>query len=333
MRRATVTRMVRRRVFTALCGWVAVSSWLGRAHAQTTPDNPPAAATETSPAAPVSAVEAEARTRVARGHELFDAGDHKLALIEFERAYELLPSYKILFNIGQVHFELGEYARAHAALSRFLSEGGADVPPGRRASVENDLAGLAKRIATITITTNVPDVEIALGDQAPVRTPIENRIVDAGMLRIVASKQGFVNETKMVRLAGGDQQTVRFELRLASYPGPHPEAPEKSGLPPAAVVSWIATGVLGATAIGFGVGAISAQSRFERMRDEPIPGSPADAAADLRSQGNFTDALAITTDVLIVSTVVAGGVALYFTLKGHKKAPAYARALPTGFRF
>ena len=80
-------------------------------------DDVPAAppATEEPAHDPVSD---EARARIRRGLELYDEGDFRLALIELERAYQILPSYKILYNLGQVHFQLGEHARAHAALTR-----------------------------------------------------------------------------------------------------------------------------------------------------------------------------------------------------------------------
>ena len=69
-----------------------------------------------------------ARQHHRRGLELYDEGDFRLALVEFERAYSVGHNFKILFNIGQVHFQLNGYAKARLALEQYLKEGGAAVP-------------------------------------------------------------------------------------------------------------------------------------------------------------------------------------------------------------
>ena len=119
------------------------------AHADDAPSAAPAAAAEPSPQ------EQEARTRVQRGLALFDEGEYRVALVELERAYEILPSYKILYNIGQIHVQLGEYARALTTLRRYLDEGGTEIAKERRDEVEKDIAGLWTRVAKLSITINV----------------------------------------------------------------------------------------------------------------------------------------------------------------------------------
>src|SRR5690606_16554980 len=51
----------------------------------------------------------EARTRYDRGTKLYHDGAYEQALIEFERAYELAPAYRILYNIGQAAMLLRDY--------------------------------------------------------------------------------------------------------------------------------------------------------------------------------------------------------------------------------
>lgn len=46
--------------------------------------------------------EDEARVHYAQGVDLYKDGKFEQASIAFERAYEIAPSYKILWNIGQV---------------------------------------------------------------------------------------------------------------------------------------------------------------------------------------------------------------------------------------
>lgn len=261
-----------------------------------------------------SASEDEARARIARGIELYDEGDYRLALVELERAYEIQPSYKILYNIGQVHFQLGEYARAHRVLRRYLEEGGDQVPPERRAEVEKDLATLATRVATVTIQVDVPDAEIAIGDQPPARAPVRT-LVEAGALRIRVSKPGYEPQHRTVKLAGGDDVVVRVQLVKVA----REVIVTREGVPAAAVGGWILTGVLAAGAVGTGIAANAAASKFDTMRTAPISGSPEQAAADLDKQGDLADGLALTTDVLIVAAVLAGGVSLWLTLRDKPK--------------
>ena len=260
-----------------------------------------------------------------RGHELFDEAAYRLALIEFERAYALLPSWKILYNLGQVHLELGEYARAHAALRRYLAEGGTEIPADRRTAVDADLASLSKRVATLSVSANVASARVTVGRQPLGVAPLADVLVDAGEVMVEVSSPGYVSETRVLALVGGDRATAQFDLaRLEPLVVTAPQASESAsamvGTP--ALAGFITTGVLAAGALGTGIGAVAAQSRFETMRTTPIQGSPEQGSADLQRQGKLTDALAITTDVLVVSTVIVGGVSLYLALHHAKSRPA-----------
>ena len=78
--------------------------------------------------APTAAERAEAATRFKTGLDLFKDGDAQAALIEFRRAYQLAPNYQVLYNIGQVSFQLQDYPGALAALQKYLLEGGRNIP-------------------------------------------------------------------------------------------------------------------------------------------------------------------------------------------------------------
>ena len=45
----------------------------------------------------------EAKQRLKRGMELYDENNFRASLVELQRAYELAPSYRLLYNIDQVH--------------------------------------------------------------------------------------------------------------------------------------------------------------------------------------------------------------------------------------
>src|SRR5688572_17796979 len=118
-----------------------------------------------APAPAPDPVADEARARYRRGIELFDDGDYRLALVELERAYAILPNYKVLYNIAQVHFQLNEYAKARAAFERYLKEGGMEIPASRRAEVEKELETLRTRVATISVQVNVSNAEVSVNGE------------------------------------------------------------------------------------------------------------------------------------------------------------------------
>ncbi|MBX3215522.1 MAG: PEGA domain-containing protein [Labilithrix sp.] len=266
--------------------------------------------------------EDEARARVKRGLALYDEGDHRLALVELERAYEIAPSYKLLYNIAQIHIQLGEYARAQRALLKYLHDGGAAIAPERRAEVETDLATLATRVATLTVEVNVEGADVFVNDQAAGRAPLSRLSVEPGSLRIVVAKAGYESKTRAVRLAGGDDAVVHVELVPVKR---EVIVTSDSGVPTAAVVGWIVTGALAVSAVGVGIATNAAYSTFEEQRAAPIAGSAQQAAVDMDKHGDRADVLAFTTDILIGSAILAGGISLYFTIRGKPKpgTPAF----------
>src|SRR6188768_228839 len=111
-------------------------------------------APSSAPSAPVSAeVLKEAGERYARGLTLYGDGEFLLALVEFERAYQLSNNYKVLYNIGQVRIQLGRYAKAKEALEEYLKIGGTNLSPERSQAVHKDLTTLAERTASLNVVT------------------------------------------------------------------------------------------------------------------------------------------------------------------------------------
>jgi hypothetical protein len=294
------------------------------AHAQPAPTPSPAAA---------RAAKQEAATRFRKGLELYNDGDYQAALVEFRRAYDLAPSYQVLYNIGQVYFQLQDYAGALTALERYLAEGGAGVPAARRADVEKDVAKLRQRVAHLEVATSVDDAEVALDDAPIGKTPFPKPVlVSAGKHKLTATKSGRVTATKVFEIASGDTLKLSLDLPDASPPAqPPPEAPPRPATPASADATtssgslvwlgWVATGAL---AIGAGVSgglALSASSDLATQRE-----TAGTSRADLDAASSKTRTLAIVSDVLTASAVVAGGVTLYFTLKGPAKPKADASA-------
>jgi hypothetical protein len=271
---------------------------------------------DTPPAVPAALAAMTEKDRQAfahyeRGIQRYDDGEFALALVEFERAYAIRPGYRLLYNIGQVHYQLGHYAKARKAFERYLAEGKGEIHPERRAQVNSDLKALALRTAFIVVKANVAAIEVSIDDEdVTISTPGARLLVDAGNRRVVASKAGYSIARRSVSLAGGEVAVV--ELRLINL------AP-KSNVKPAntpAIVAWIGAGALAAGAIGTGVATVLADSEYDKMRRNPQDGSGKEIRSTLDRQADTVERLALVTDVLAGAAAVSGGVALYFTLRG-----------------
>lgn len=256
----------------------------------------------------------EADEHFSRGRQLFDEGDYQLALVEFNRAYELAPNYRVLFNIAQINIQLFNYAAARIAIEKFLKDGGADIPPARKAQAERDLAMLKTRTATLSVTSTPPaDVTIddASAGSAPFTQPM---LVNAGARKVTVSKPGYVSQTQTVTVAGGDARALTFTLQPVPT-DERPEGPkvqatlEKNYTP--ATIGWVTTGVLAAGAVVFGSFYLSRASDLDTYSD---PASNVTPKERDEYEASATR-MAVAADVFGILAVAAAGVSLYFTLK------------------
>ncbi|HKO94413.1 MAG TPA: PEGA domain-containing protein, partial [Polyangiaceae bacterium] len=259
---------------------------------------------------PAPSDQQQALVHYQRGIERYDDAEYDLSLVEFQRAYALRPSYQLLFNIGQVHYQLRQYAQARAALEQYLAEGRGAVGSERRAQVEQQLTSLRARTAELRIVVNVAGAEVSINDELIGVSPLTAaRFVAVGTQRVAANKAGYLSARRSIAVVGGDVASVSLTL---SEPGTDAaSAPDR--LP--ATVAWVSAGVLATGAIGTGVATVFASRRYDEMREQPLPGSPAEARGTLDEQQSFVTALATTTDVLAGASLAAAGVALYFTFR------------------
>jgi Tetratricopeptide repeat len=268
--------------------------------------------------APAAAPAGEADAHFKRGVELYKDADFSAALIEFRRAYEIDPRFQALYNIGETYDQLQDYADALKTLEKYLKDGGAQVSAGRREEVQRSIDKLRTRVANLEVTTNLPDVEIAIDDVPVGKTPLAGPIlVSAGRRRLTATRAGRPAVAQVVEIAGGD--TKKLALTLTDD-APVPEAP------PAKVPAapWVVTGVLVASAIVTGSLALVSSSSLK----SDLAVYPHADPNLISSDHSKTFGLALTTDVLIGAAVVAGAVSIYFTATAGKRKPADDKSAP-----
>lgn len=261
----------------------------------------------------------EARIRFQRGVELYKDGDYRASIIEFRRAYELVPSWRIQYNLAQACAEVQDHPCTLRALEAYLAGGGAEVPEDRRTAVEAELRRVRGRVARVHVTVNREGADVLVDEATVGKSPLaEAALVGAGRRKVSAILPSGQTQTKLVDVAGGDDLTVALEFVDA----PVVVAPVARDVPVAraeeppsrtpVVIGLVATGVLAAGTATTGILGLSAKSDFDKELDR-LPGSE-DAIAKARSR---TDTFATVTDVLGAATLVAAGVTVYLALTRH----------------
>lgn len=267
----------------------------------------------------------DAKVRFKRGTELYDEGNYRGALIEFDRAYQAIPNYRILYNIGQVELQLLEYARAQDAFSRYLKEGGSDVPAARREEVNRELERLKARVGRIAVTA-ADGAEVLVDDESVGFTPLPNSIAaNTGRHKVTVLLSGKPPQNRMVEVAGLETVTVAIAKDAPVASGS--TTPSSSGTTslvdvgvsssgPAAkpskvplVLGWVATGLVAGTAGLFAGLAFGASDDLKKQK--AMLGV---SQATLTAGAARVSSLSATADILGLVAVVGGGVSLYFTI-------------------
>ncbi len=271
----------------------------------------------------------QARAHFTRGVELFKEGDFRAALIEFQRAYDAAPNYKVLYNLGQTSLELQDYAGALKALRGYLDQGGKEVPAARRTQVEADLHKLESRVARVEVVVNVEGADVLVDDVPVARSPLhEPIVVSEGRRKITVSKAGLAPVSRVVDIAGGDRPTVNLELADShNEPAPPSPPPQQNAITTApslepepatrggpSTAFWVGLTITAAGAVGTGVLgtlALFAKSDFDAKVAQlnVTPQQVDDARSKTRAfalatdiTGGGTIAAAIATGVVAVTT-------------------------------
>jgi tetratricopeptide (TPR) repeat protein len=300
----------------------------------------PVSASAPGPAAGDTSAKQEAARRFERAIKLYEDADYTLALAEFERVYELVPDYRVLYNIGQVSMQLGRYARAFRTLKEYVARGRNELPPDRAAAVQADLTQLAGKIGRLSVKVEQAGAQVSIDGVAMGRSPLaEPLVVDAGEHRVQIELSGYVAQSQVFTLAGGDQRDASFALELAQPATPvaapievRPDASRVAPPPPQPSASshrgtwlgvgWASTGVLAIGAIVSGARGASAAGELRDLRD--TTGGATRTQLD-QAQTRARTPLLIA-DVLGGAALITGGVTLYFQLSGwsREKAPSHA---------
>lgn len=285
----------------------------------------------------------EAQQRFHRGIELYKDGDLAAAQVEFKRAYELAPSYKILYNLGQVAYQRHDYATALRTLRQYLGESDDAIPAERQHEVARDIADLQQRVGKLEIDGGEEGAEVLIDDNlkgtTPLRTPIA---VNSGLRKVDLVSRGGERRTRVIDVAGGELTRVSFpRLTLRSEPAaaapvslrrsdpakPPPVAapavpsivfapdraaarPRSSGFP---WKSWTFTGLLAGGAAATGAIAWSSKRDLDSQLSM-FPANDVEIDYDRRRARGF----ALATDGLLIGTAIMTTLSLYLTFRDQR---------------
>lgn len=174
-----------------------------------------------------------ARQHYERGLALVEQRSFDAALAEFDLAYAKSPHFAVLYNIGLCQVALGQPLPAVEALSRYLSEGAAEVPAERRSQVEAQIAALQARFAELSVTADRPGTAVVVDGREIGRTPLEKPVrLPAGLHEVSATIDGLPTASRRIELGERERRTIDFAFAPAPAASPAVPAAEPAHLPP-----------------------------------------------------------------------------------------------------
>ncbi|MFO8070294.1 MAG: PEGA domain-containing protein [Polyangia bacterium] len=253
-----------------------------------------------------------ARAQFELGIELYESGKHDEAAVAFSRAYELRPSYKILYNIAQTENERGEYVLALDAYRRYLADGGERINKRRRSNVLGEIERLEGLVGEIIVRSDVDGAHVFVDDRRVGETPLAEPIrVNLGDRELVVRLEADEIHRELVTVAGGKIVDVEVAVPTETAAVEDGSAGDSGGR----LWTWISFGAAGAAAITGGVLGGVALSQRRAIEDDCVGGH---CPAGLADDGDRVRGLSVGADVAfgVAAAAAAAGVVLFFVEPG-----------------
>lgn len=269
-------------------------------------------------AAAAPAVEPSPEARAANAHalELDAEGKFPEALAEFQRAYDLSPSFRILYNVARTARLCQDFARSLVAYRRFLEEGGADVEGSQRVIAEQQIAELSGLVGWVIVRGD-GETSVSFDDGPATPTSSEPRPMNPGAHTVHATRAGTSIDRTFTARAGA---TIDVDVTIAQ-PKVVPVAPEPFRFPSViTVVGWVTTGLFTGASVATGVAALAlAEDLSDDVYVGPATTPPPDSP--IAEKAERLDRLTTATDVLMGFAVVTGVAAITFSMIDGLSAP------------
>ncbi|HSO41002.1 MAG TPA: tetratricopeptide repeat protein [Labilithrix sp.] len=298
----------------------------------------PAAPPKTNP----SGISEEARMHFAAGVALLqDPEGEKVedAYREFQKAFEISPSPKILGNLGFCAMRLERDGEAIEAYSRYLREV-PDIDADERTQIVRDLQTLTVGVARLTIQTDKPGVRL-VDVRTPTRGeritnvygPVDGKIdigVRPGHHVITAKLADHEDAVWELDAFAASRDKYAFTMRLRVIVAPGPAAPQGSSTN---VGPWVVMGIGGAMLVGGTLTGIVALDKTSNLESK-CPNDVCPRSFDLDGERSSAKTFVRVTDVLLIggSVVTLGGLGWLLFGGGKRESepakPAARASLP-----
>ncbi len=216
---------------------------------------------------PAVAEKKGAREFFKEGVSLFKNGKYTAAAKAFENAYELKPTYKILFNIGQAYAADKKYALAIQAFEQYMVDGGDDLSDERRNEVLDEIGKLRPLVGYIGVESSDGIAVFVDGVERGI-TPLASKIMlTVGHPHTIELRRGDkVLLSRSLSVYGGLDETINYKetvepaepIKPVEVPEPQPpplKEPEEEDQPTNKLKlwGWVSVGIGAAILTGGGV--------------------------------------------------------------------------------
>jgi hypothetical protein len=148
------------------------------------------------------------------GNGLHDRGMLSEAEDVYLVAWKLKKSYDVAANLGNVEADLKHPGRAAAFLAFALREFPVGGKPSLRESLAKLLAEVRQQVGALRVQLNVPGAEVLVDGVSLGSFPLPDDVfVEPGPHRILAKAAGYRDAQATAKVAKGQAQEVRLELK------------------------------------------------------------------------------------------------------------------------
>ena len=199
----------------------------GSASASAAPSARPSAAPSGSAAASASGLALQdAGTPAAiyqrhldNGITLFQGGNYRAAVTEFQAAYDAQPKASPLINMALSYKALFDYPNAIEALKKAVSEHADTLKPEHKAAAEKEIRELEALLATVVVVIEPKHATLLLdGLELPADSAAKPMALSPGPHVLEAKLQGYQSATAKITITAGEHDR-HVELKLAPNQG------------------------------------------------------------------------------------------------------------------
>ena len=193
----------------------------------------------TTPAAAQSPEEIKiARQTAGEGFAAYKTNEFEKALNLFDQARALYPSAQILRMAGYSELALERWEKAAASLEAALASTLSPLDDATRKDVQEQLAKALNHLATVAVSSRVPDTTLKVDDGPERPLPLDKslRLLE-GKHRFTVSAPDHIDATDELKLEGG--KLVELPLDPTEKARPKPPPPVVVAPPPPPKKGWI----------------------------------------------------------------------------------------------